>query len=160
MKSVGGIITKIRIALLVTLILIPLAICEQPLESTTQDKYILLDSEPGMVSHKLGSSEADFGKEYILMNFSVENCGYDEFKVEPSCFKIVINKIIYDSDYIYAMAEDGYPPLDDVTLEDGGKISGYVVYSVPDGVNEYTVRYKPYAWDNYKIKWKNSTTTT
>jgi hypothetical protein len=65
-----------------------------------------------------------------------------------------VNKITYDREYISSMAENGYPPLEEVTLEDGGKISGFIVFSVPDGTNEYAFKYKQWSWDDYEIRWK------
>jgi hypothetical protein len=88
-----------------------------------QGKYVLLESQPGITLQKLGYSEADPGKQYVLVNIKVENHGYDAFKLDPYCFKMTVNKIVYDRDYLGSMAENGYPPLEDVTLEDGGEIS-------------------------------------
>lgn len=121
--------------------------------SVAQEKYVLLSVDSGTVVHKLGYSEADPGKEYMLVNVNVENHGYDEFKLDPSCFKMVVNKIVYDRDYLSSMAENGYPPLEDVGLEDGGVLSGWIAFTIPDGTTAYTLRYRQWSWDDYNIKW-------
>jgi|WetSurSiteA1Bulk_404760.scaffolds.fasta_scaffold148902_2 hypothetical protein len=46
------------------------------IEVAAQKKYIQLESERGITMHKLGYSEADPGKEYILIKINVENHGY------------------------------------------------------------------------------------
>lgn len=134
---------------IVCLLLVSMFVCE-----AAQDKYVQLESESGIVLHKLGYSEADPGKEYVLVKINVENHGYDEFKLDPYCFKMTVNKITYDRDYLSSMAESGYPPLEEVTIDDGGVISGYVAFTVPDGTNEYSLKYKQWSWDDYNIKWK------
>lgn len=119
-----------------------------------QEKYVQLDTDPGTILHKIGYSEADPGKEYMLVKISVENHGYEEFDLDPSCFKMTVNKIIYDREYMSSLAEEGYPPLEDVALADGGELSGYIVFSVPDGTKSYSLKYKQWSWDHYSIKWK------
>lgn len=119
-----------------------------------QDEYVQLDTEPGTILHKIGYSEADPGKEYMLVKIDVENHGYDEFDLDPSCFKMIVDKIIYDREYMSSMAEEGYPPLEEVTLADGGELSGYIVFEVPDGTTSYGMRYKQWSWDHYDIRWK------
>ena len=146
---------KIEMIFVAVLISISLAACGQPLSSTSPDKYILLESQHGAILHELGYDKADFGKAYLLVNFSIENHGYGEFPIDPSCFKIVINKVIYNQEYISSMAEEGYPPLDgDVALADGGKISGYLAFLVPDDMTAYAPRYKSYSWDRFNVSWK------
>ncbi|MHC1688014.1 MAG: DUF4352 domain-containing protein [Methanothrix sp.] len=126
----------------------------QAAQSSLPGKYIQLESEPGIISRKMGYSEADPGKQYILVKINVENHGYNEFKLNPYLLKMTVNKITYDRNYLSAMAENGYPPLEDVTLEDGGMISGYVAFTVPSGVTEYALKYDQYSWDSYNIIWK------
>jgi tetratricopeptide (TPR) repeat protein len=118
----------------------------------SREKYVLLDSLDDLTTYELGYSEADPGKQYILVNIKVENHGYDEFNLDPFCIKMIVNKIVYDRVYL-SLATNGYPPLEEVTLQDGGEMSGYIAFSVPDGTDEYSLRYDQWSWDDYNIKW-------
>ena len=119
--------------------------------------FVLLDLKDDLILYELGYSEADPGKQYILVKIKAENHGYHEFDLEPYCIKMIVNKIVYDRVHL-SLSDNGYPPLEDVTLQDEGEISGYIAFSVPDGTENYSLRYDQWSWDNYNIvwnKWKN-----
>ncbi|HWQ19149.1 MAG TPA: DUF4352 domain-containing protein [Methanotrichaceae archaeon] len=106
----------------------------------------------GIFVSKLGYSEADPGMTYLLVPYSFQNNGYDEFPVEPGCCKVIINKVRYDRTYIgSSMAENGYPPLDSVTLMNGGSIKGWVAFEVPAGTQTFQSGYEQYSWNDYDI---------
>jgi len=121
-------------------------------EMVGEGKFVLLKLMDDLTLHELGYSEADPGKKFILVNVNVKNHGYHEFDLDPYCIKMTVNKIVYDRVYL-SLADNGYPPLEEVTIQDGGETSGYVAFSVPDESYDYGLKYDQWSWDNYNIFW-------
>lgn len=119
-----------------------------------EGKFVLLKLMDDLTLHELGYSEADPGKKFILVNVNAKNHGYHEFDLDPYCIKMTVNKIVYDRVYL-SLADHGYPPLEEVTIQDGGETSGYVAFSVPDGSYDYSLKYDQWSWDNYNIIWND-----
>jgi len=99
---------------------------------------------------KLGYSTPATGKIYHVFKVDIENHGYDEFEISRYRCKININQVEYEPSGMYALEDAGLPPLESVTLLDGGKISEYVAFEVPRST-DYSIRYDLYSWEDYDI---------
>jgi len=104
---------------------------------------------------KIGSSTPAPGKIYMVSDITIENHGYDEVETNPFRFKVVIDNVEYEpSSATYFYLEDiGKAALDSVTLRDGGKISGSLIYEVPKGTNKYGFRYDAYDWEDFDVRY-------
>ena len=54
-----------------------------------------------------------------------------------------------------AMFDVSINTLPTVTLQDGGKISGQLVYQVPKGATTYNIEYAGFTWVDYDFVRKN-----
>ncbi|MHC1688016.1 MAG: DUF4352 domain-containing protein [Methanothrix sp.] len=131
--------SKLSIAL-VCLVLISLSsIC------AASDKQITVTVGKGTLMDKVGYSEAQPMKTYLVLPLTIENSGYDSVDYNPIYCKVTVNGVQYNDAFIgYSLAQAGYPSLDDmVTLKDGGKINGYMGFEVPSGTSSYEFTFEP-----------------
>lgn len=107
---------------------------------------------------KIGSSTPAPGKIYMVSDITIENHGYDEVETNPFRFKVTIDNVEYEpSSATYFYLEDiGKAALDSVTLRDGGKISGSLIYEIPKwppGSHSYGFRYDTYNWEDFDVRY-------
>jgi len=99
------------------------------------------------------SLHAETGYTFVLVNLDIENDGYESFETGQFLFCIVVNKVRYIADFYYPEEE----ALKSVDLLDGGKISGKIVFEVPEEVltagYQLGYRLKTAAGESYNIKW-------
>ena len=148
----GGRKTKtIRIGVIVAAIIVPLLVIGG---NVSAESYINI-YEDSTTYAKIGSSTPAPGKIYMVSDITIENHGYDEVETNPYRFKVSIDHVEYDhSSATYFYLEDiGKAALDSVTLRDGGKISGSLIYEVPKGTNKYGFRYDAYDWEDFDVRY-------
>ena len=94
---------------------------------------------------KVGYSEAQPGKTYLVVPLQFENLGYDSFDYNPWYCKVTVDNVQYNDAFIgYSLAGIGYASIEDaVTLKNGGKIKGYMGFEVPEGTTNYEFAYEP-----------------
>ena len=119
----------------------------------SDDKYILWDFD-GYTTNQVGIFNPSSGYVYLVVDLEFENHGYSEFEVNPFYFEAVVNKVSYPCDA--AMFDTSINILPTVTLQDGGKISGQVVYQVPKGTTTYSIEYTGFTWMGYDFVRKSS----
>jgi hypothetical protein len=109
------------------------------------EKQIKVTIGEGMLTDKVGYSEAQPGKTYLVIPLEFENQGYDSIDYNPWYCKVTVDNVQYNDAFIgFSLAEIGYPSLDDmVTLKDGGKIKGYMGFEVPKGTTNYEFVFEP-----------------
>lgn len=112
------------------------------------EKYILWDYS-AYTTNQIGYFEANPGYTYMVVDIELENHGYSEFDVNPFYFEAVINKIQYQCDT--PTFDESINTLPTVTLQDGGAISGQLVYQVLKDSTEYSIKYAGYTWMNYNF---------
>lgn len=113
------------------------------------DKYILWDYS-GYTTNHVGYFDADSGYTYMVIDIELENHGYSEFDVNPFYFEAVVNKVQYECDT--ATFDSAINTLPSVTLQDGGAISGQLVYMVPEDATQYSIKYNGWADYNFVRK--------
>jgi hypothetical protein len=110
------------------------------------EKQITVTMGDAIIMDKVGYSEAQPGKTYLVLPLQLENQGYDSIDYNPWYCKLAIDNVQYNDAFIgYSLAGMGYPSLDDmVTLKDGGKIKGYMGFEVPKaGTYNYQFAFEP-----------------
>jgi hypothetical protein len=86
---------------------------------------------------------------FLLLDLSIENCGYESFKVYLSNFFITIDNVKYNYDsYTFSISDH----LKSVELLDGGKTTGKIIFMVPKTGVEYEWGYD--TWQDYNIKYE------
>ena len=109
------------------------------------EKEIKVTIGKGILMDKVGYSEAQPSKTYLILPLQFENQGYDSIDYNPLYCKVTVDNVQYNNAFIgFSLAEVGYPSLDEmVTLKDGGKISGYMGFEVPKGITDYEFVFEP-----------------
>lgn len=85
----------------------------------------------------------------MVVDIELENHGYSEFDVNPYYFEAVVNKVQYACDAATFDTSINTLPL--VTLQDGGAVSGQLVYQIAEGSTEYSIEYTGYTWMDYNF---------
>lgn len=116
--------------------------------SIGDDKYILWDYN-AYTTNQIGYFEPNAGYVYMVVDLELENHGYSEFNVNPYYFDAIVNNIKYSCDL--PTYDDSINTLPDVTLQDGGAISGQIVYQILKGSNEYRIEYSGFSWTDYNF---------
>ncbi len=125
---------RLIIAFLAVLLLVGICAAQSP--------YIGICELQGDITSKVGYSVPPPEKAYLLIPVIVENHGYKEFSLDPYKFKVAIDKVKYGSAYLkYSIADAGLTPLDKVTLQDGGKVFGYIGFEIPVRKTSYLLSY-------------------
>ncbi len=106
--------------------------------SDLPSKYVLLNRSAELTDYIGRYTEASSGKTFLLIELTLENHGYDTLEINPNYFGVVIDKVLYPYDKATYSTDN---PLASVTLLDGGMISGYLVYQIPEGKTQYTFAY-------------------
>jgi len=108
----------------------------EPGNSNDNPSYILIQYSLETVN-QVAQFHADPGKEFVIANVTIENHAYPLFEVRPWDFVLDTGTAIYDyylRDKAYFSSSD-IPTIEDVTLKDGGKITGGTFFQVPAGSN-------------------------
>ena len=116
------------------------------------DKYILWDYNAQM-TNQVGFFEPNPGYVYMVVDIELENHGYSEFDVNPFYFEAVVNKVQYEC--TTTTFDESINTLPTVTLQDGGVVSGQLVYQVLEGSKEYSIEYTGYTWIGYNFMRKS-----
>jgi len=87
-------------------------------------------------------------KEFMIVSLEIENYGYDEFKVNPYNYKVVVDNVSYTPSYFNYNIPD---LLKSVTLKNGGKTYGILVYELPENSRWYHIEYTGSV--GYKLKY-------
>jgi hypothetical protein len=94
----------------------------------------------GQIINQISSQTPDLGRAFLLVDFTIANSGYDNVSINPGNFKVEINNVEYgydrSSDLLYKI---GKPALGTVELGDGERISGYLVFQIPEGSKRFSV---------------------
>lgn len=94
----------------------------------------------------------DTGKEYVKVEVSIENDSSNEVSYNTFDWKIQdSNGTITDIDS-NTFTIDG--SLGSGDLATGGKVSGFIVFEVPSGDTNLTLRYEPSFWSDKKLEIK------
>ena len=103
-----------------------------------------------LTTGQIGRNEADPGHIYLVLDLDIKNDGYDSFTTNPYYFYVIVNNVKYDPALLAWPAST----LKWVDLLDGGRISGKIVFEVPeDGLSAgYQLGYESYG-ETYSIKW-------
>jgi hypothetical protein len=109
------------------------------------EKEIKITIGKGILMDKVGYSEAQPGKTYLVLPLQFENLGYDSIDYNPWYCKVTVDNVKYNTAFIgYSLAGIGYPSLEDaVTLNNGGKIKGHLGFEVPKGITNYEFVFEP-----------------
>lgn len=110
-----------------------------------------LDSCEGRHESKIGDYNPDKDKMFLIIGLSIENSGYPSFDVSPSVFGVEIDNVVYPYSYATFSLDTAMslPHLGEVTLNNGGKTSGYIAFNVPKSFNgTYVVIYN--GWEKVK----------
>lgn len=115
------------------------------------EKYIHIQYD-GKLVNKLGYLTPDPGKVYLVEKIDIENHGYSGVDTNPYKFKVEADNIEYSlsTATYFGLKDAGYPALDSVTsvtLKDGGRTSGYIVFDVPSGTSRYSLTYSHWLED-------------
>jgi len=88
-------------------------------------------------------STAEPGKTFLLVDITVANHGYESVNTNPNYFQVEVNNVRYDYDTAtYSIPEMGLPKLDNADVGDGGQISGYLAFQIPDGATKFSLIFK------------------
>jgi hypothetical protein len=94
----------------------------------------------GQIINQISSQTPDIGKAFLLVELTIANSGYDNVSINSDNFKVEINDVMYSydrsSDLLYKI---GKPALGTVELDDGERISGYLVFQIPEGSKRFSV---------------------
>ena len=125
---------------------------EQPKEYKTGDVVKLGDRQFTVNSVKrqksIGYSTAKSGKEYAVVNVTIQNKGKDEVSFNTFDFKIQdVNGAQTSADASSYSLEDS---LNSGTLAPNGKITGSLAFEVPEGTDAKLL-FQPSFWSNDRI---------
>jgi hypothetical protein len=96
-------------------------------------------NESGRFSKYLRNfTEASQGKAFLIIHAAIENHGYRAFEATPNYFETIIDNVSYPYDNATFLAKS---PLNSSIIFDRGKISGHLVFQVPQNKSEYAIRY-------------------
>jgi hypothetical protein len=130
-----------------------------PTPTPTPSAYILITKEDSVLSHYISTEydlrDADSGYDFLILNYTIKNHGYDSFKMYLSDFYIIVNNVKYDYDASTFSIIGGL--RSGVELLDGGSTSGKVVFEIPE------TKHVEYSWGYetryYNIKLKKAVPT-
>lgn len=125
---------------------------EQPKEYKTGDVVKLGDRQFTVISVKrqksISYSTAKSGKEYAIVNVTIQNQGKDEVSFNTFDFKIQdVNGAQTSADASSYSLEDS---LNSGTLAPNGKITGSLAFEVPEGTDAKLL-FQPSFWSNDRI---------
>lgn len=130
-----------RIGIFVLLGVIPLL-----LGIVSAEQYVQVDYS-GEIAESIPFYEPDIGMTFLLVDITIANRGYDEISTSAICFDIIANGAKYDYMYggsRFSLEELDLPRLEDVDLLDGGQRSGYLVFQIPEGFEDWKLTYDDY----------------
>lgn len=135
-------IKQIAVLLCISAVLIICGCTEKQASVSTSSQlpsqYILLNRS-ATLTHYIGEySEPDAGKVFLLIKMSIENHGYNSFAVNPNYFGVIIDKVAYPYDKATYSTKS---PITSLTLLDGGRTDGYLVFQIPSDKSSYTLGY-------------------
>jgi len=134
--------------------------------------YFLHNSGPSKMNNSASSSSADTnkilmscsyrttkligtynkpnaGKTFLVVTVTIKNQGYYEFRVYNSSFIIESNNIRYGHIFLTGLTTE----LQEVTLLNGGQISGDLAFEVPEGISPSDIKIGYKAQSGYNIEW-------
>ena len=89
------------------------------------------------------------GHTFLVVNLDIENHGDRKFTADPMYFKVIANNVEYGYDHVTLMLDNRLKSF--VELHKNGRISGSIVFEIPEGTTEYTLTYT--GLGNWKINW-------
>ena len=104
----------------------------------------ILNDCQGQYFKEIGSYQAETGKTFLVAGLSIEFAGSssDSFYIDSSVFDAEVSGVKYPySLATFSLGPLGLSPLKTTTLVDGGSTTGYLAFEVPDGTNEFTIKY-------------------
>jgi Domain of unknown function (DUF4352) len=106
--------------------------------SELPSQYVLLNRSAELTDYVGQYAKASSGKTFLVIDMTLENHGYNSIDVNPNYFAVVIDKVAYPYDKATFSTES---PLTSLSLLDGGKTSGYLVFQIPEDKTAYTLIY-------------------
>lgn len=105
--------------------------------SSTQPYLLVIGNSPSTS----GTIAASAGKEFVVVEATITNNGYDKFAVNPYSFTVTINRVKYDIDAVHTFMVGN--KLDSVELLDGGSTTGSIVFEIPSDIaaQDYQLKY-------------------
>lgn len=104
----------------------------------------IMDNCQGQYFKEIGSYEATPGNTFLVAGMEIEFKGSssDSFFVDSSVF----NAAVSGNKYPYSLATFSLDQLDlapfkTMTLNNGGKTTGYLAFEVPEGTNKFNIEY-------------------
>lgn len=125
-----------KIKLITSLALVIVLLCIYASANSIPTKYVLLNNSGELTDYIGRYTEANSGKTFLVIEMELENHGYSTVNINPNYFAVVIDKVAYPYDKATYSTKS---PLDSVTLLDGGKTSGYLVFQIPEDKTKYTL---------------------
>jgi len=101
-------------------------------------QYILLNRSAELMHYIGDYTKSASGKTFLVIEMTLENHGYKTFSINPNYFAVVIDSVAYPYDSATFLTPS---PLTSVSLLDGGKASGYLVFQIPQDKTEYSLVY-------------------
>jgi len=122
-------------------------------------EYILISQKDlvltRFISTVYGTTEADSGYSFVVLDFAIENHGYESFEVNPFAYHIIVDNVKYDYDSSTYSIIDG---LRSVELLDGGTTRGKIVFMIPE--TEHVECSGDFDTGYYNIKFEKDTGDT
>lgn len=92
----------------------------------------------------------DEGNEYLILDVTVTNEGYEEVSTNPYNFQVIVNNQKRDQAFVTNLDNE----MENVGLMDGGTQSGKIAFEVPEGTTDYELLFEPGAgFVDYNIEY-------
>lgn len=98
----------------------------------------------GQYFKEIGSYQAETGKTFLVAGLSINfvGSGSDTFYVDSSVFNVEVSGVRYPYSLAsFSLGPLGLSPLKTTTLVNGGSTTGYLAFEVPDGTNNFEIKY-------------------
>jgi hypothetical protein len=92
--------------------------------------------------------QSDSGRDFLILNITIDNNGYDSFNTNPYWFKVTVGNIAYRFDYHLVLMENWMT----VDVLDGETFQGTIMFQIPESASSFTLDYES-AFNEYKIVW-------
>lgn len=92
--------------------------------------------------------KSDSGRDFLILNITIDNNGYDSFETNPWWFHVIVENIEYDFDYHLVLLED----WETVDVLDGESFQGTLMFQIPESASSFSLVYES-AFSEYDIVW-------